>query len=257
MRKPQIDAAVNLKLICVAATGVNHIDIEYANSKGVQVKNVANYSTESVAQVTMAMLLSLSCKVPYYDNRVKNKIYSQSNSASDVSRIFHELKGQTLGIIGLGNIGRRVATLATAFGMKVVYHSTSGNPHSQEYQHLELDQLLAVSDYISIHAPLNDKTNNLITYSKLKLCKPTACVINIGRGAIVNDTDIVRALNEEIIAGIGIDVYTTEPLSLESPYLKIKDNTKAILLPHIGWASHEARSLLVDRMAENIRETFI
>ena len=256
MQRAQIDAALNLKLICVAATGVNHIDIEYANSKGIEVKNVANYSTESVAQVTMAMLLSLSCKVPYYDYRVKNKFYSHGNLASDVSRIFNELKGQRLGIIGLGNIGKRVAQLAEAFGMEVVYYSTSGKPHSQEYEHLQLDDLMASSDYISIHAPLNKNTNNLITYSKLKLCKPTACVINIGRGAIVNDEDIVRALNEGIIAGIGIDVYTTEPLSLDSPYLKIEDNTKAILLPHIGWASHQAREVLVSRMAENIKTTF-
>lgn len=256
MRQPQIDAAKNLKLICVAATGVNHIDIEYANSKGIEVKNVANYSTESVAQVTMAMLLSLSVKLPYYDYRVKNKIYSKSNSASDVSRVFNELSGQTLGIIGLGNIGKRVAKLAQAFGMNVVYYSTAGKPHSSEYKHLDLDELMSVSDYISIHAPLNEKTHNLITYSKLKLCKPSACVINIGRGAIVNDVDIVKALNEGVIAGIGIDVYTTEPLSEKSPYLQIEDMTKAVLLPHIGWASHQARELLVERMADNIKTTF-
>ncbi len=256
VRKPQIDAAPNLKLVCVAATGTNNIDIEYAHSKGVEVMNVANYSTFSVAQVTMAMLLSLSCKVPYYDYRVKTGVYSGGVSASDVSRVFYNLEGQTLGIIGLGNIGRKVASLATAFGMRVVYYSTSGKPHSTEYEHLPLDELLKVSDYISLHAPLNDNTRNLITYSKLKLCKPTANFINIGRGASMDEEGVARAVNEGVIAGIGIDVYKDEPLPASSPLLAIEDKTKIILLPHIGWASHNARALLVDRMAENIKTFF-
>lgn len=256
IRKPQIDAAPNLKLICVAATGTNNIDIEYANSKGIEVKNVAGYSTNSVAQVTMAMLLSLACKIPYYDQRVKSGEYSKGTIASDVSRVFYELEGQTLGIIGLGNIGRKVASLASAFGMRVVYYSTSGNPHSSEYEHLELDELLGQSDYISIHAPLNPRTKNLITYSKLKLCKPTANLINIGRGAIVNDEDLVRALNEGVIAGIGIDVYDKEPIPASSPYFKIEDKTKAVLLPHIGWISKTARGVLVERIAENIKSFY-
>ena len=256
IRKPQIDAAPNLKLICVAATGTNNIDIEYANSKGIEVKNVAGYSTNSVSQVTMSMILSLACKLPYYDQRVKSGEYSKGTIASDVSRVFYELEGQTIGIIGLGNIGSKVAQLAKAFGMRVVYYSTSGKPHSSEYEHLELDELLRQSDFVSIHAPLNQKTNNLITYSKLKLCKPTANIINIGRGAIINDEDLVRALNEELIAGIGIDVYAKEPLPLDSPYFKIKDKTKAVLLPHIGWISKTARGVLVERIAENIKSFY-
>lgn len=256
IRRSQIDAASNLKLICVAATGTNNIDIEYANSKGIEVKNVAGYSTNSVSQVTMAMLLSLACKIPYYDYKVKSGEYSKGSLASDVSRVFYELEGQTLGIIGLGNIGRKVASLARAFGMRVVYYSTSGNPHSSEYEHLELDELLSQSDFVSVHAPLNARTNNLITYSKLKLCKPTANIINIGRGAIINDEDLVRALNEGIIAGIGIDVYDKEPIPPTSPYFKIEDKTKAVLLPHIGWISKTARGVLVERIAENIKSFY-
>ena len=257
IRQREIDAAPRLKLICVAATGTNNVDIEYATSKGIPVKNVAGYSTQSVAQVTMAMLLSLSCHTGYYDNKVKSGEYSRGKLVSDVERKWMELAGQRLGIVGLGTIGSRVAELASAFGMEVVYYSTSGKPHSDKYRHLPLEELLATSDFISVHAPLNALTLNLIDYSKLKLCKSSAKLINIGRGGIINEEDLVRALNEEIIEGIGVDVFSKEPLPESSPYFKIKDKTKALLLPHIGWTSREARTLLVAKIAENITASFI
>ena len=253
IRKQQIDWGRNLKLICIAATGTNNVDLEYAASKGIPVKNVAGYSTESVAQVTMAMLLGLSCHTSYYDNKVKSGEYSRGNLVSDVARKWGELSGQRLGIIGLGTIGSRVAALAEGFGMEVCYYATSGKPHSDKYKSLSLEELLKTSDFISVHAPLNDRTNNLVTYEKLKLCKKTAKIINIGRGGIINEEDLVKALNDNLIEGIGIDVYSKEPIPETSPYLKIKDKTKAILLPHIGWTSKEARILLVSKIAENIK----
>lgn len=253
--KEQIDAAKNLKLICIAATGTNNVDLVYAESKGIPVKNVAGYSTESVSQVTMAMILSLACHIGYYDNLVKSGEYSRGNVVSDVSRYWGELKGQRLGIVGLGTIGSRVAQLAECFGMEVCYYSTSGKPHSDKYNHLPLNELLATSDFISVHAPLNENTKNLITYDKLALCKKTAKVINIGRGGIINEEDLVKALNDNVIEGIGIDVFSKEPIPESSPYLKIKDKTKALLLPHIGWTSKEARILLVKKIAENIKST--
>ena len=253
IRRQQIDWGKNLKLICIAATGTNNVDLVYAASKGIPVKNVAGYSTESVAQVTMAMLLGLSCHTAYYDNKVKSGEYTRGNLVSDVTRKWGELSGQRLGIIGLGTIGSRVASLAEGFGMEVVYYATSGKPHSDKYQNLSLEELLKTSDFISVHAPLNERTLNLVTYDKLKLCKPTAKVINIGRGGIINEEDLVKALNDNLIEGIGIDVFSKEPIPEDSPYLKIEDKTKAILLPHIGWTSKEARVLLVAKIAENIK----
>lgn len=250
--KEQIDSASNLKLICVAATGTNNVDIPYASLKGIPVKNAVGYSTESVVQVTFALALSLVGQIPYFDNAVKSKNYSNGNSFTDVTKCFWELKGKKYGIIGLGNIGSRVAEIATAFGMEVVYYSTSGNPHSDKYKSVTLEELMNECDIISIHAPLNDRTNNLITYDKLKLMKPSAYIINMGRGGIINEDDLVKSLNENLIAGAGVDVFTKEPIPLTSPYLNLIDNSKIALTPHIGWASRQARECLVGKIAENI-----
>ncbi|MGM9773743.1 MAG: D-2-hydroxyacid dehydrogenase [Candidatus Egerieousia sp.] len=248
-----VDAAPNLKLICEAATGTNNIDIAYAESKGIPVKNVAGYSTESVAQVTMALILNLSCHLTYYDDFVKRESYSNGRLFSDMSRVWGELKGQRLGIIGLGTIGSKVASYAEMFGLEVVYYSTNGRAHSDKYEMLSLDELMRSCDFISVHAPLNDKTSNLITYEKLSLCKQSAKVINIGRGGIINEEDLVKALNDNLISGAGVDVFSKEPLPADSPFFKIEDMTKIILAPHIGWTSIEARKLLVKKVAENIK----
>ncbi len=252
--KEQIDAAPSLKLICVAATGTNNVDIPYATSKGIPVKNVAGYSTESVVQITYALLLSLCCHIEYYDNAVKSGSYSAGHSFTDVSKTYMELSGKTMGIIGLGTIGKRVADIASAFGMNVVYYSTSGIARSERYKMVSLEELLKVSDVVSIHAPLNAKTNNLLTLNELKLMKPTAFLVNIGRGGIVNEADLATAVGERIIAGAGVDVYTKEPIPHNSPYLMLADKSSFILTPHIGWASAEARERLVSLMADNIIE---
>lgn len=250
--KEQIDAAPNLKLICVAATGVNNVDLEYAADKEIPVRNVAGYSTESVAQITLSMVLSLVGNLSYFDKTVKSGVYSNGLSFTDVTVPFWELKGKKYGIIGLGNIGKRVAELATAFGMEVFYSPTSGVVHSDTYKALYLDELLSTCDIVSIHAPLNERTNNLLTYDKIKLMKPNSYLINLGRGGIVNEADLVQALNDNLIAGAGIDVFVKEPLPIESPYFNIKDNSKIILSPHIGWASREARESLIEKLAANI-----
>lgn len=253
--KEQIDAAPELKLICVAATGTNNVDIPYANSKGIPVKNAIGYSTESVVQVTFAMVLTMVCKMSYFNYAVKSGNYSNGPSFTDVSKCFFELKGKKYGIIGLGNIGSKVARIAQAFGMEVVYYATSGVAHSDEFKSVSLQELMQTCDIISVHAPLNNRTENLITYEYLKLMKPTAYIFNLGRGGIINEADIVQALNEDLLAGAGIDVFCKEPLPLESPYLKVNNPDKLLLTPHIGWASKEARACLIDKIAENIINT--
>ena len=253
MGKEQIDAAPNLKLICVAATGTNNIDIPYANSKGVIVKNAIGYSTDSVVQITFSLVMSLVNQVAYFDDAVKSGKYSNGRSFTDVSKVFWQLKGKKYGVVGLGNIGSRVAKIAQAFGMDVVYYATSGVAHSDEFKAVSLDELMQECDIISIHAPLNERTNNLIRYEHLKQMKQSAYIINLGRGGIINEADHVQAHNENLIAGAGVDVFTKEPLPKDSPYFNIKDMSKVILTPHIGWASQEARTCLVEKIAENIR----
>ena len=252
--REQIDKAPKLKLICVAATGMNNIDLAYAAQKGIPVKNVKGYSTECVVQVTFMHILNLVGHGNYFDRRVKSGAYSSGKSFTDLTNPFQELSGKKLGIIGLGTIGRRVAEIASAFGMKVSYFSTSGTKREERYPALSLEDILRESDIVSIHAPLNDKTLNLICYDQIKIMKPSAFIINMGRGGIVNETHLARALDENLIAGAAIDVFCQEPLSADSPLMAIKESSKIIFSPHIGWASVEARKRLVDMIAKNIRE---
>jgi glycerate dehydrogenase len=250
--KELIDSAPNLKLICIAATGVNNIDVEYAASKGIPVRNAVGYSTDSVVQATFMHILSLVGGGPYFDNSVKSGSYSRSGMFTDPNWNWWELAGKTIGIIGLGNIGRKVAKIAEAFGMKVCYFSTSGTGHCKDYPSLSLEELLSVSDIVSIHAPLNDRTKNLIGAEQLALMKPTAYLVNAGRGASVVEEDLALAVDNGIIAGAGIDVFVTEPLPEDHPYLKMKHPERMRFSPHIAWASIEARDRLIGIMAENI-----
>ena len=252
--KEMMDACSNLKLICVAATGMNNIDLEYAAKKGIPVKNVANYSTESVAQMAIGMVLNLTNQLNYFDRYVKTGGYTQSDMFTHYGPDFYELKGKRAGIIGLGNIGKRVAHILEVFGMEVVYFSTSGKNNNNDYLRLELEELLVTSDVVSIHAPLNEHTKSLITFARLKLMKPTAILINAGRGGIVNEHDLAEAINHQVIAGAGLDVYEKEPMTADNPLLKVKFPERLIMTPHAAWTSVEARTLLIEKIAENIKE---
>ena len=252
--KQLIDSAPNLKLICIAATGVNNIDVEYAASKGIPVRNAVGYSTDSVVQATYMHILSLVGGAPYFDDSVKTGSYSRSGMFTDPNWNWWELAGKTIGIIGMGNIGSKVAKIAEAFGMNVCYFSTSGTGHCKDYPCLSLEELLKVSDVVSVHAPLNERTLNLIGKEQLAMMKPSAYLVNVGRGAIIVEEDLAEAVDNGVIAGAGIDVFVQEPIPEDHPYLKMQHPERMRLTPHIAWASIEARRRLIDIMADNIRK---
>lgn len=244
----------NLKLICVAATGMNNIDIPAAKELGITVMNVAGYSTESVVQITYSLIFELISHTSHFNNFVQSGDYSHSLSFTSINPPFYELSGKTVGVVGLGTIGCRVAEIAKCFGANVIYYSTSGKNCNCTYKQVSMDELLKQSDIISIHAPLNDQTKNLFDYNSLSKMKSSAFIINLGRGGIINEEDLVKALNEKKIAGAGIDVFTKEPMNIDSPYLKLKEKKSLVATPHIGWASVEARTRLVDMLVDNINQ---
>lgn len=245
--------AKNLKLIALTATGYNNVDIDYAKKKGIGVANVAGYSTQSVTQHTFALLFYLLEKIRLYDDYVKNKQYEQCKTFSYLAWSFNEIHGMTWGIIGMGSIGKQVAEIAKAFGAKVIYYSASGANNHEGYQRVSLAELLKLSDILSIHAPLTDKTKNLITYNELKQMKNTAILLNLARGGIVNEKDLTRALNENLIYGAGLDVLENEPIKSDNPLYAVKDQSRLLITPHIAWASIEARKTLINEVIENIK----
>lgn len=242
----------SLKLICVAATGMNNVDLEAAKSRNIAVKNVAGYSTDSVIQHTFSMLFYLIGHSRYYDEYVKDGSYSKSPIFTDVSKPFFEIKGKKWGIIGLGEIGRGVANIASAFGAEVFYYSTSGRNRTGDFQRTTLDEMLKSCDIISIHAPLNEQTNNLLDYEQLLTCKDGAVVLNLGRGGIINEEAVSRIVDEKNIF-FGLDVLTKEPMTQNHPLLSVKKRDSLYVTPHIAWTSVEARDKLIALTIENIK----
>ena len=249
-------AAPKLRLVCEAATGVNNIDLDACAARGISVRNVAGYSTDSVVQETFMHILTLMGNGPYFDNAVKSGAYSRGKIFTDVSRPFFEITGKTLGIIGMGTIGSKVAKVGEAFGMKVVYYSTSGTGHCKDYPSVTLDELMSVSDVISVHAPYNARTAGLVGERELRLMKPTAFIVNMGRGGIVVEEALAMVIDEGVIGGAGLDVYSTEPLPADHPLLHTRHPEKLSLTPHTAWASVEARDRLIDAIAANIAQGF-
>lgn len=251
-----LEAAPKLRLVCEAATGVNNIDLTACERRGIPVRNVAGYSTDSVVQATFMHMLTLLGSGPYFDQAVKSGHYSRSGLFTDVSRPFLEITGKTLGVIGMGNIGTKVAKIATAFGMKVVYYSTSGTGHCTDYPCVSLEELMRTSDVITIHAPYNERTAGLVGDKELRMMKPTAFILNMGRGGIIVEEALAKVIDEGVIGGAGLDVFTTEPLPADNPLLHTRHPEKLSLTPHTAWASVEARERLVAAMAENIAKGF-
>lgn len=248
-----IGAAEHLKLVCVTATGTNNLDKEYLAEKGIAWRNVGGYSTETVAQHTFALLFYLLEKLPYYDAYVKSEKYVNDTAFTHFARAFHELSGKTWGIIGFGAIGRRVADIAGMFGCRVIYYSTSGKNDQPGYRRVDFDTLLAESDIVSVHAPLDANTKGLMNAAAFHKMKNTAIFLNLGRGPIVVEQDLADALRQGEIAAAGLDVLTVEPMSADNPLREIKDSEKLIITPHIAWASVEARTRLMELVEQNIR----
>jgi len=241
----------NLKLICVAATGMNNVDLESAKQRGIEVKNVAGYSTQSVIQHTFSMLFYLLGHSKYYDEVVKSGEYSKSSIFTDVSKPFFEIQGKRWGIIGLGAIGRGVANIAKAFGAEVCYFSTSGKNKTDDFTEVTLHEMLESCDIISIHSPLNTQTENLLTYEKLSICKDGATILNLGRGGIINEDAVARIIDEKNLF-FGLDVLTQEPMKKDHPFLSIQNSDKIYVTPHIAWTSVEARDTLIASIIKNI-----
>lgn len=252
LNRENLSEANNLEFIAEVATGFNNIDIEYAKEKGIGVANVAGYSTNAVVQHTFAATLALLDEITYYDNYVKDGKYSKSGLFTCLDKPYYEIEGKTWGIIGLGNIGRKVAKIAEAFGAKVVYYSTTGNNCDDEFSRVSFDELLSKSDIISIHAPLSKNTLGLLDYEALCKMKNSAILVNMGRGPIVVEEDLARAIDENKIRGAALDVFEVEPININSPLLTMKNKDKIILSPHIAWASVEARERLFNEVIENI-----
>ena len=249
-----VGKAKNLKLVCVTATGTNNLDKDYLANRGIEWRNVAGYSTEAVAQHTFSLLFYLYEHMAYYDNYVKSEMYVNDRMFTHFEKHFNEISGKTWGIIGLGNIGKRVAEIASCFGAKVVYYSTSGRNNDSVYERVDFDTLLASSDIISIHAPLNDDTLHLIDKQALSKMKNTAILINVGRGPIIVEKDLAEALECGKIAGAGLDVLDVEPMREDNPLKNIKNSERLIITPHIAWAAVETRERLMHIIAGQIRE---
>ena len=249
-----IGTAKNLKLVCVTATGTNNLDKEYLKKRGIAWRNVAGYSTESVTQHTFALLFYLLEKIRYYDDYVKDEKYINDTVFTHFAEHFNEVNGKTWGIIGLGTIGRRVADIAKAFGARVIYYSASGSPAQEGYEQVDFETLLTTSDVVSVHAPLNEYTKDLMDREAFAKMKKTAIFLNLGRGPIVVEQDLYEALETGEIAAAGLDVLCEEPMSETNPLAKIKDSKKLIITPHIAWASVEARNRLMQIIVEQIRE---
>ena len=242
-----------LKLICIAATGTNNVDLVAAKKAGITVKNVSGYSTESVAQSTFSLLFQLMHQSRYYDDYISQKHWCDSPVFTHIERSFFELKGKRWGIIGFGEIGQRVAELAKAFGCDVCYHSTSGKNTQQSIPQLSLDKLLSECDVISIHAPLNKQTENLIKTNELKRLKAGAVILNLGRGGIIDEVAMATALDTQDIYH-ATDVLAVEPMLLDHPYFSVNASHRLVITPHTAWASVEARQLLLEKVVQNIKD---
>lgn len=246
-------ADTGVRVICESATGYDNIDLDDCRKAGIAVCNVPGYSTHSVAQLTVAMALSLICHLPEYRTFVHSGTYSSQPVANALVPVWHELAGQTWGVVGGGNIGGQVAQIAATFGCNVLVCRRTPDPN---FKTVDIDMLCEQADIISLHVPLSEQTRGMISAERIGKMKKTAILINVARGAVADEAALVRAIEEERLGGIGIDVFSTEPLPVEHPYHRIMDRDNVCLTPHTAWGSYEARCRCVREMAQNVRSFF-
>ena len=243
-----LEHADALKLICIFATGYDNIDVAYCRERGIAVCNVVGYSTESVAQLTVAMALQLCSHLPTYTAATASGWYSRQTSPNLLVPVYHELCGKTWGIVGYGNIGKKVGEIAKAFGCKVLAYKR--NPDSDEC--VDLETLLKESDIISLHTPLNQESRGMIGKEQIGMMERKPIVINVARGAVWDEAEIAAAVTDGRISGLGCDVFSTEPFPVEHPFFAVKDAPNVCLTPHMAWASAEARARCLDEICKNI-----
>lgn len=248
-----LDKAPSLRLICTFATGYDNVNTSLCRERGIAVSNVVGYSTSSVAQHTFAMYFYLAEHLRHYDEFVKSGEYAAQSIFTSLIRPFHELSGMTWGIVGMGNIGKAVASIAKAYGARVIFYSSSGKSSVKEYERVELNELLKRSDVLSLHCPLTDSTRGLINAEALGNMKSSAYLINVARGPVVDETALYNALLNNEIAGAALDVLSAEPMEADSPLAKIKDSSRLLITPHMAWASIEARNRCTREVYENIK----
>ena len=243
----------NLKLICIAATGYDNVDVEYCRKNGIGVCNVVGYSSNSVAQLTVASALSLATNLNPFRDHVFSGEYTKRGIHNCLTPVFHEVAGKTWGIVGLGNIGKAVAKVAEALGCKVIAYKRTPDP---DYTCVDIDELCQTADIISLHTPLNDGTRELINAHRLSIMKKSALLINAARGAVVDEKAVTEAVLKGDIAGFATDVYTVEPLQSASPFNALIGMPNVIFTPHMAWGAFEARTRCLDEICKNITAFF-
>jgi len=249
LNRTNLATAKQLKLICVVATGYDAIDLEFCRERGIGLCNVPGYSTDSVAQLTLAMVLSLSTHLFTYRQHVHSGFYTQSGRPNILSPVWHELSGKNWGIVGCGNIGSKVAAVAEAMGCRVLAYRRKTDP---QHETVDLDTLLKTSDIITVHLPLNDDTRGLLSREKIALMKPGTILVNVARGAIADEAALVEAVESGHIGGLGVDVFTVEPFPENHPYNRLFGMPNVILTPHCAWGALESRNRSIREVAGNI-----
>ena len=244
-----LPACPSVKLVCVTAPGFDNIDTVYCRENGIAVCNVVGYSTQNVAQLTLAMVLSLYCKLTEYNRSVTDGTYSNGTSANILTPVYHEIYGKTWGIVGYGNIGAQVGKVAKAMGCRVIVYKRT--PIDGE-ECVDIDTLCRESDIISVHTPLNDGTRGLISRERIAAMKKDVILVNVARGAVVDEEALAEAVANGKIGGIGVDVYSKEPFPHDHPYTSVAGRDNVVFTPHMAWGSYEARVRCCEEVSLNI-----
>ncbi len=250
LTKENLPYAKKLKLICITATGFDNVDLDYCKEHGIAVCNVAGYSTDSVVQLTVAMAFSLATNLPAFDRYVKSGAYTRSGIFNKITPVFREISGLTWGVVGLGSIGGKVAKIAKTMGCRVLAHKRTP---VEEFPCVDMETLCRESDIITVHTPLNDQTRHLISRERLSQMKKNAILINVARGAVFDEEAVTKAIEKGELGGLGVDVYSTEPMQKDSPYQRILDRENVIFTPHMAWGAWDARQRCIDEVVLNIQ----